>query len=340
MARVDCDVLIMGNGIVGNLAAAWFTRHMPALRVNVVGPAARTLPIVGESLVEFSTQLLQEIGLGRHLVEEQLPKYGLTFYYKLDPAVPADPRYVVDAVPTNPPLPSFLVNRFTLDDALQRLNRDNGVEHVDGKAVRVELGSGARHGVTVRGSDGTVRTHTARWVMDATGRRRLLARQLHLGDSVPHPAQRVLVPPGGLRRVHSRSHRRRHERYSPPRRVLCRASLLRTRQLGLADSGAGRTVQADDERRAHLPAGPVSRARDVHTGVPRPGDARAPDPGRPGPEWDEWSTPTCTGTTCTAPGSATPPGGGSWSGMPPIPWIRCTAPVLHWRPWRFSRWGP
>ena len=186
MASVDCDVLIMGNGIAGNLAAAWFTRHMPALRVNVVGPAARTLPIVGESLVEFSTQLLQEVGLGRHLVEEQLPKYGLTFYYKLDPAVPADPRYIVDAVPTNPPLPSFLVNRFTLDDALRRLNHDNGVEHVDGKVVRVELGPGARHGVTLRGSDGTVRTHTARWVMDATGRRRLLARQLHLGDGVPH----------------------------------------------------------------------------------------------------------------------------------------------------------
>ena len=186
MARVDCDVLIMGNGIVGNLAAAWFRRHMPALQVNVVGPAASTLPIVGESLVEFSTQLLQEIGLGRHLVEEQLPKYGLTFYYKVDPTAPADPRYVVDAVPTNPPLPSFLVNRFTLDDALRQLNRDNGVEHVDGKVVRVELGSGTRHRVTVRDVDGRERTHTARWAMDATGRRRVLARQLQLGGGVTH----------------------------------------------------------------------------------------------------------------------------------------------------------
>ena len=186
MARVDYDVLIMGNGIAGNLAAAWFTRHMPALRVNVVGPAARTLPTVGESLVEFSTQILQDIGLGRHLVEKQLPKYGLTFYYKLDPATPADPRYVVDAVPTNPPLPSFLINRFSFDDALGQLNRRNGVEHVDGKVARVELGSGAQHGITTRRSDGTERTSTARWVIDATGRRRLLARQLHLGDSVPH----------------------------------------------------------------------------------------------------------------------------------------------------------
>ena len=186
MAGADSDVLILGNGIAGNLAAAWFRRYMPALHVNVVGPAARNLPVVGESLVEFSTQLLQEVGLGRHLVEDQLPKYGLTFYYKLDPTGPADSRYIVDAIPTHPPLPSFLVNRFTLDDALRRLNRDNGVEHVDGKVVRVELDSGARHRIPVRGNDGTVRTHTARWVIDATGRRRLLARQLHLGDSVPH----------------------------------------------------------------------------------------------------------------------------------------------------------
>jgi flavin-dependent dehydrogenase len=186
VSRADCDVLVMGNSVVGNLAAAWFTRYMPDLHVRVVGPAARSLPIVGESLVELSTQLLQEIGLGRHLVEEQLPKYGLTFYYKLAPTAPADPRYVVDAVATHPPLPAFLVNRFTLDDALRQLNHDNGVEHVDGKVVRVEPGSDARHRVTVRESEGTVRTHTARWVIDATGRRRLLARQLNLGDSAPH----------------------------------------------------------------------------------------------------------------------------------------------------------
>ena len=176
----------MGNGVAGNLAAAWFTRHMPALHVTVVGPAAPTLPIVGESLVEFSTQFLQAIGLGRHLVEEQLPKYGLTFYYKLDPTAPADPRYVVDALPTNPPLPSFLVNRFSFDGALRQLNRDNGVEHVDDKVARVELGSGAQHRITARRSDGTELTCMARWVIDATGRRRLLARQLHLGDKVPH----------------------------------------------------------------------------------------------------------------------------------------------------------
>ena len=159
---------------------------MPALRVTIMGPAAQNLPVVGESLIEFSTQFLQEIGLGRHLVEEQLPKYGLTFYYKLDPGTPTDPRYVVDAVPTNPPLPSFLINRFSFDDALRQLNRHNGVEHIDGKVTGVELNQGASHRITARRSDGTELTCTARWVIDATGRRRLLARQLGLDEGVAH----------------------------------------------------------------------------------------------------------------------------------------------------------
>ena len=55
------DLLIMGDGIVGNLAAARFRRHMPALHVTVMGPAAPDLPVVGEPLVEFSTQSLQPV---------------------------------------------------------------------------------------------------------------------------------------------------------------------------------------------------------------------------------------------------------------------------------------
>ncbi len=68
------DVLIMGGGVVGNLAVAWFRRRLPALQVTVIGRTDQHLPVVGESLVESSTLFLQEIGLGRHLVERQLPK--------------------------------------------------------------------------------------------------------------------------------------------------------------------------------------------------------------------------------------------------------------------------
>lgn len=90
------DLLVMGSGVVGNFAAAYFRRYFPTLRVTVVGRSNQELPIVGESLVELSTQFLQDLGLSRTLIEQHLPKYGLTYYYKLDPSRPRDPGYIVD----------------------------------------------------------------------------------------------------------------------------------------------------------------------------------------------------------------------------------------------------
>ena len=180
------DILIMGSGIVGNLAAAYLRHHFPAQRVTVVGRTDPNLPVVGESLVEYSTLFLQRIGLGQHLVEDQFPKYGLTFYYKLDPASPRDPRYVVDEAPTNPLLTSFLVNRFSFDERLRRFNRRNGVEYVDGKVTGVAPSDDRipAHRVTAQRVDGAEATYAARWLIDATGRRRFLARQLGLGCGV------------------------------------------------------------------------------------------------------------------------------------------------------------
>ena len=122
----------MGSGVVGNFAAAYFRRYFPTLRVAVVGRSDQELPIVGESLVELSTHFLQDLGLSRILIEQHLPKYGLTYYYKLDPSRPRDPGYIVDEAPSNPPFPSFLINRFRFDAELRRLNRQRGVRRIEG----------------------------------------------------------------------------------------------------------------------------------------------------------------------------------------------------------------
>lgn len=179
-------LLIMGSGVVGNFAAAYFRRYFPTLRVTVVGRSDQELPIVGESLVELSTQFLQDLGLSRTLIEQHLPKYGLTYYYKLDPSRPRDPGYIVDEAPSNPPFPSFLINRFSFDAELRRLNRQRGVRCIEGKVTGVSLGSGAPHRVTVQRADGREEPLEARWLVDATGRRRLLARQLGLHSRAPH----------------------------------------------------------------------------------------------------------------------------------------------------------
>lgn len=179
-------VLIMGSGVVGNLAAAYFNRYFPSLQVKVVGRRQPDLPIVGESLVELSTHFIRDLGLSEYLIEQHLPKYGLTFYYKLHPDRPEDLTYVVDESPANPPFPSFLINRFSFDRDLQALNQSRGVDYIEGRVTDVALGGETEHRITVKRPDGTEEALTARWLIDATGRTRLLARKLGLEQPAPH----------------------------------------------------------------------------------------------------------------------------------------------------------
>ena len=70
---------VIGSSIAGNLAAAYLKTHLPELDITVIGRTDRRRPIVGESLIEASSELLHEIGLGPLLIEKHYPKYGLTY---------------------------------------------------------------------------------------------------------------------------------------------------------------------------------------------------------------------------------------------------------------------
>lgn len=175
------DVIIIGNGITGNLAACFLRQKCPDLDVLVVGRTDKALPIVGESLVEISTHFMRDLGLGQLLVEKHFPKYGLTFYYKTAPDDPGCRRYVVDEAPAIPPLPSFQLNRFTFDPQIRAINAERGVEHLEANVKDIELGrDGATHTMRAVEKDGTAHDLEARFVIDATGRRCLLGRKMKL----------------------------------------------------------------------------------------------------------------------------------------------------------------
>ena len=135
------DVLVMGGGATGQLAAAYLHLRFPDLKVAVVEGPHKNRPIVGESLVEVSVDFLLEFGLGSYLVEKHYPKYGLTYYFKADIKNPADRTYIVDEIPTAPPILSFQINRFTLDAEVRRRNAENGVELIDATVTAVDLTS-------------------------------------------------------------------------------------------------------------------------------------------------------------------------------------------------------
>jgi len=179
------DVLVMGGGATGQLAAAYLRQCIPNLKVAVVEGPHKNRPIVGESLVEVSVDFMLELGLGAYLVENHYPKYGLTYYFKPDIDNPTDRTYVVDEIPTAPQILSFQINRFTFDREVRDRNVENGVELIDGTVTRVDInGSDGLQTVTVQDPEGGKQTLSARWLVDATGRNRVLAKQLHLQETV------------------------------------------------------------------------------------------------------------------------------------------------------------
>ena len=179
------DVLIMGGGATGQLAAGYLRMRFPNLEVAVVEGPHKNRPIVGESFVEITVDFLLELGLGAYLIEKQYPKYGLTYYYKLDIDNPADRTYIVDETPTVPPLLSFQINRFTFDREVRRRNLENGIEMIDGTVIGVNLSNGGGlHAVTVRDSGKQEYVLHARWLIDATGRNRVLSKLLQFHETV------------------------------------------------------------------------------------------------------------------------------------------------------------
>lgn len=179
------DVIVMGGGATGHLAAAYLRKRFPNLKVTVVEGPHKNRPIVGESLVEVSVDFMFELGLGAYLVEKHYPKYGLTYYFKPDIDNPTDRTYVVDEIPTAPQILSFQINRFTFDREVRDRNLKNGVEIIDGTVTGVEINGGnGLHAVHVQDAAGGKQTLSARWLVDATGRNRVLAKQLQLQEKV------------------------------------------------------------------------------------------------------------------------------------------------------------
>jgi len=179
------DVLVMGGGATGQLAAAYLRMRFPNLKVAVVESPHKNRPIVGESFVEITVDFLLELGLGTYLVERHYPKYGLTYYFKPDIDHRVDRTYIVDEAPTVPPLLSFQINRFTFDREVRARNLENGVEMIDGTVAGIDISeSGELHTVTVQGPAQQKETLRARWLIDATGRNRVLSKLLQLHEKV------------------------------------------------------------------------------------------------------------------------------------------------------------
>lgn len=191
-------VAIIGNGILANLGALYFKKRLPeSVEIVLIGPDDRSgLPLVGESTIEVTSQFLEtKLGLADYLCKNHYPKFGLTYYFKLNPDDPSDRTYSVHCNERGPknitPLDSWqgpmvrplswLINRHTFDrDIINMVDEQEGIDRIRGMVTNINLDSQDGHTLEIKESNGTTRHLKADWVIDASGRSRVLGKKLDL----------------------------------------------------------------------------------------------------------------------------------------------------------------
>ncbi|QIS12390.1 NAD(P)/FAD-dependent oxidoreductase [Nocardia arthritidis] len=185
------DVVVCGGGLAGLTLSRQLERAMPGLTVLVVertsGDIADAAHKVGESTVEASSHYFtQQLGLTGHFNTRQLPKLGLRYFF-------GDARGPFEARPELgtrrfPRVPSYQVDRGILERDLRRGAGHLGIDLVESaKVIDIDLsGTEDDHIVRFVAADGAERAVRTRFVVDASGRHRLLQRKLGLGISSPH----------------------------------------------------------------------------------------------------------------------------------------------------------
>jgi flavin-dependent dehydrogenase len=175
---LDYDVVVIGGSISGSGTALALLGEEPTLRILLV----ERLPVfdrrVGESTVELSTYYLTRIlGLTRYLNENHIVKQGFRYWFTSDAAesmgccTEMGGRYLTR-------VGSFQVDRAELDDEVLRRASQRGAEVCRPATVKsIGLMEGGTQTLVVQPEGGPPRTVTCRWVVDASGRKAMIARQ-------------------------------------------------------------------------------------------------------------------------------------------------------------------
>ena len=190
--NTDYDVLIVGGSVAGTSFASLLKERRPDTRIAVVEQSRMFTRRVGEATVEVSGAFLSRfLGLYDHLSRHHLPKHGLRYWFTDGPHRSLGEMTEVGGRDL-PHLPSFQLDRSKLDEHLLQRAQELGCEVLRPTQVLDVEHDWPVQRVRLRGEDGAERALTARWVIDASGRRTFLARKNRLKTRVEeHPVSAV-----------------------------------------------------------------------------------------------------------------------------------------------------
>jgi flavin-dependent dehydrogenase len=185
------DVVIAGGGLAGQCLARQLKLARPQLTVAVVDYERRPLPEaafkVGEATSELGAHYFSDkLQLKDYLEREHLVKNGLRFFFG-DAQSPLEER--PEYGPRQfPPQTSYQLDRGRLENHLRDLNQAAGVTLLEGFAVQeISIGKNAApHTTRICPRDsGETKELRSKWLVDCTGRQRLLQKKL--GLTLPSP---------------------------------------------------------------------------------------------------------------------------------------------------------
>jgi flavin-dependent dehydrogenase len=185
------DVLIMGGGLAGLTLSLQLRQRLPRVGITVLEKRRHPVPVaahkVGESSVEIASNYFDTVlGLGEHMTNCQLKKFGFRFFFSEG----RDDIGGVTELGASRYLatPSYQIDRGVFENYLAGRAAGQGIRFIDGCTVR-EIVSGRAdepHQVTYSRETAGQETLSARWLVDASGRPGLLKRKFGLAEGNAH----------------------------------------------------------------------------------------------------------------------------------------------------------
>ena len=177
------DTIVIGGGPAGSTVATLVAEqgHRVLLLERTSTPQFK----IGESLIPATYWTFKRLGMLEKLRASHFPqKYSVQFYSRSGKA--SNPFYFFQTNPHDSAV-TWQVLRSEFDQMLLDNAKEKGVEIRRGIGVREVLFEGdTATGVVTQNVDGTRETLHATVIVDSTGQRSLIGRQLHLNTTEPN----------------------------------------------------------------------------------------------------------------------------------------------------------